>query len=79
LNFGTGEKLIRKIKGFETEILLGLESKTFLPVQVLHQPNGRCEGFENLFIVSEGGGYAGGIILSAADGIKADVGFVLEE
>jgi uncharacterized protein len=79
LNFSNGEKLIRKIKGFETGNLLGLESKTFLPVQVLHQPNRRCEGFENLFIVGEGSGYAGGIISSAADGIKAAVWFALEE
>jgi len=66
---------IRKIKGFETGNLLGLESKTSSPVQVLRQPNGRCEGFENLYMVGEGSGYAGGIISSAADGIKAAVGF----
>jgi uncharacterized protein len=65
----------RKIKGFETGNLLGLESKTSSPVQVLRQPNGRCEGFENLYMVGEGSGYAGGIISSAADGIKAAVGF----
>jgi uncharacterized FAD-dependent dehydrogenase len=66
---------IRKIKGFETGTLLGLESKTSSPVQVLRQPNGRCEGFENLFIMGEGSGYAGGIISSAADGVKAAMGF----
>jgi len=66
---------IRKIKGFETGNLLGLESKTSSPVQVLRQPNGKCEGFENLFMVGEGSGYAGGIISSAADGIKAAMGF----
>jgi hypothetical protein len=37
-----------------------------------------CEGFENLFMVGEGSGYAGGIISSAADGIKAAMGFVSE-
>jgi uncharacterized protein len=63
------------MRGFETGNLLGLESKTSSPVQVLRQPNGKCEGFENLFIVGEGSGYAGGIISSAADGIKAAVGF----
>ena len=66
---------IRKIKGFETGNLLGLESKTSSPVQVLRQPNGQCDGFENLFMVGEGSGYAGGIISSAADGIKAAMGF----
>jgi len=71
-------EFIRKIKGFETGNLLGLESKTSSPVQVLRQPNGRCEGFENLFMVGEGSGYAGGIISSAADGIKAAMGLVLK-
>ncbi len=66
---------IRKMKGFETGNLLGLESKTSSPVQVLRQPNGRCEGFENLFLVGEGSGYAGGIISSGADGIKAAMEF----
>lgn len=62
---------IRKMKGFETGILLGLESKTSSPVQVLRHPDGKTEGFENLYIAGEGSGYAGGIISSAADGIKA--------
>ncbi len=62
---------IRKIKGFETGILLGFESKTSSPVQVLREPNGKCEGFENLYIIGEGSGYAGGIISSGADGVKA--------
>ena len=70
---------LRKIKGFETGNLIGLESKTSSPVQVLRQPKGRCDGFENLFIVGEGSGYAGGIISSAADGIKAAMGFGFEQ
>ena len=61
----------RKMKGFETGNLLGLESKTSSPVQVVREQNGQVSGFENLYIVGEGSGYAGGIISSAADGIKA--------
>jgi len=60
----------RKLKGYEKGILLGLESKTSSPVQVLREENGLCSGFSNLFMVGEGSGYAGGIISSAADGIK---------
>jgi uncharacterized protein len=67
---------IRKIKGFEKGNLLGLESKTSSPVQVLRQPSGKCEGFENLYIMGEGSGYAGGIISSAADGIKTAMNFI---
>ncbi|MEZ5104324.1 MAG: NAD(P)/FAD-dependent oxidoreductase [Draconibacterium sp.] len=65
------QDFIRKMNGFETGNLLGLESKTSSPVQVIRESNGRCEEFNNLYIVGEGSGYAGGIISSAADGIKA--------
>jgi len=38
---------------------------------VIRRDDGKCEGFENLYIVGEGSGYAGGIISSGADGIRA--------
>jgi len=60
-----------KLRGYEDGILLGLESKTSSPVQVLREPGGRCTGFENLYMAGEGSGYTGGIISSGADGIKA--------
>ena len=66
---GLGE-FCRKVNGYDTGILLGLESKTSSPVQALRDKRGKCEGFENLYISGEGSGYAGGIISSAADGIK---------
>ncbi|MDD3813739.1 MAG: FAD-dependent monooxygenase [Desulfocapsaceae bacterium] len=61
----------RKIKGFETGIIMGLESKTSSPIQVLREAEGLCCGFENLYLVGEGSGYAGGIISSGTNGIKA--------
>lgn len=61
----------KKIKGFETGLMLGLESKTSSPVQVVRDEHRRCEGFENIFIIGEGSGYAGGITSSAVDGVKA--------
>jgi len=66
----------RKIKGFETGIMMGLESKTSSPVQVIRDEYRRCEGFENIFIVGEGSGYAGGITSSAVDGVKAGMGIL---
>ncbi len=60
----------RKLTGYDKGILIGLESKTSSPIQAVRHPNGLCEGFDNLFIAGEGSGYAGGIISSAADGIK---------
>ncbi|MBN2350184.1 MAG: FAD-dependent monooxygenase [Bacteroidales bacterium] len=65
------EDFSRKIKGFDTGIILGLESKTSSPIQVIRDDNGRCAGFENLYILGEGSGFAGGIISSAADGVRA--------
>jgi hypothetical protein len=67
---------IRKMRGFETGNLIGLESKTSSPIQVVREKNGLVEGFENLYIIGEGSGYAGGIISSAADGVRAAMGLV---
>lgn len=60
----------KKIKGFETGLMMGLESKTSSPVQVIRDEHRRCEGFTNIFIIGEGSGYAGGITSSAVDGVK---------
>ncbi len=65
------QDFIRKMKGFENGNLLGFESKTSSPIQVIREKNGLCEGFENLYVIGEGSGYAGGIVSSAADGIRA--------
>jgi len=65
---------IKKMKGFETGNILGLESKTSAPIQVNRDTQGKCIGFENLFVIGEGSGYAGGIISSAADGVKVALG-----
>ena len=67
---------IRKMRGFETGNLIGLESKTSSPIQVVREKKGLCEGFDNLYVIGEGSGYAGGIISSAADGVKAAMGLI---
>ncbi len=63
----------RKLHGFDKGVLMGLESKTSSPIQVSRDKNGKCTGFENLYFVGEGSGYAGGIISSAADGVKCAI------
>jgi hypothetical protein len=63
----------KKIKGFESGNIMGLESKTSSPIQAVRETNGLCAGFENLYMVGEGSGYSGGIISSAADGIKTAI------
>jgi uncharacterized protein len=59
-----------KLAGFDQGILMGLESKTSSPLQADRELNGQSRGIKNLYIVGEGSGYAGGIISSAADGIR---------
>lgn len=66
----------RKMRGFETGNILGLESKTSAPIQVERDKSGLCLGFENLYLIGEGSGYAGGIISSGADGVKAAMGIL---
>ncbi|MBL7157777.1 MAG: FAD-dependent monooxygenase [Candidatus Omnitrophica bacterium] len=61
----------RKIKGFETGTIMGLDSKSSSPIQVLRGESYLSDGFENLYVAGEGSGYSGGIISSGADGIKA--------
>ncbi|MDX2431253.1 MAG: FAD-dependent oxidoreductase, partial [Bacteroides sp.] len=67
----------RKLHGFDKGMLMGLESKTSSPIQVARDREGKCEGFENLYFVGEGSGYAGGIISSAADGVKCAMALAL--
>ncbi|MBU1473407.1 MAG: NAD(P)-binding protein [Acidobacteria bacterium] len=66
----------RQLPGFETGNLIGLESKTSSPIQVLRNRDGLCEGFKNLYLIGEGSGYAGGIVSSGVDGIRAALGVV---
>lgn len=60
----------RKLHDFDQGLLMGLESKTSSPIQVSRDRVGKCDGFKNLYFVGEGSGFAGGIISSAADGLK---------
>ncbi len=70
------EQFSRQLQGFETGSLIGLESKTSSPIQVLRNQDGLCEGFKNLYLIGEGSGYAGGIISSGVDGIRAALGII---
>ncbi len=66
----------RKLVGFESGNIMGLESKTSAPIQVIRDSGYRCLGFDNLFVVGEGSGHSGGIISSAADGIKVALNLI---
>jgi uncharacterized protein len=60
----------QKMKGYETGILLGLESKTSSPVQVIRDKETLSSRYDNFYLAGEGSGWAGGIVSSAADGIR---------
>ncbi|HPA15616.1 MAG TPA: hypothetical protein PKV75_10160 [Desulfobacterales bacterium] len=60
----------KKLRGFEEGIALGLESKTSSPLKADRTSNFTTSPFTNLYICGEGSGNAGGIISSAADGVK---------
>lgn len=64
----------RQIRGFDTGVIMGLESKTSSPIQAIRDEHGLCAGFFNLCLVGEGSGHSGGIISSAADGIRTALG-----
>ncbi len=61
----------RKLRGYEDGTLLGLESKTSAAVQALRDPVALTSGYGNLYLAGEGSGWSGGIVSSAADGLKA--------
>ncbi|MEI6385148.1 MAG: NAD(P)-binding protein [Spirochaetota bacterium] len=59
-----------KLRGYDEGQLLGLESKTSAPIQVLRHPESLNSGYSNLYIAGEGSGWSGGIVSSAADGLR---------
>ncbi len=63
----------KKLKGFESGNIMGLESKTSAPIQAVRDKSRLCQGFDNLFIIGEGSGHSGGIISSGVDGIKSAI------
>jgi uncharacterized protein len=69
----------RKLKGFNEGNILGLESKTSSPIQVSRTKEGLCQGFNNLYFLGEGSGWAGGIISSGGDGIKGAMDIIRKE
>ena len=63
----------RKIKGFASNdaVLTGIETRTSAPVRIMRKENMESESIGNFYPIGEGAGYAGGIMSSAVDGIKA--------
>jgi uncharacterized protein len=63
----------KKMPGFITAEahLIGVETRTSSPVRICRRPDGQSETVKGIYPCGEGAGYAGGIISSSLDGIKA--------
>ncbi|MCA1754184.1 MAG: FAD-dependent monooxygenase [Spirochaeta sp.] len=60
----------RKLNGYDKGLLLGLESKSSAHIQVERDPVQLYAGYPNFFVAGEGGGWSGGIVSSASDGLR---------
>jgi uncharacterized FAD-dependent dehydrogenase len=54
-------------------ILTGAETRSTSPVRILRDETMQVVGFRGVYTAGEGGGYSGGIISSAADGVRAAI------
>ncbi len=66
----------KKVPGFDSGIILGLESKTSAPLQAVREVDRCCRGFSNLYMAGEGSGWSGGIISSGVDGIRTALAII---
>jgi len=63
----------RKMPGFcsPEAVLIGVETRTSSPLRILREEDFQSRTVKGLYPCGEGSGYAGGIVSSALDGIKA--------
>jgi hypothetical protein len=63
----------KRIRGFTLAdaVLTGIETRTSSPVRILRGKDYQSISIKGLYPAGEGSGYAGGILSSAMDGIKA--------
>ena len=63
----------REIQGFDMDdaVLTAVESRTSAPLRILRDESMQSPTHRGLYPVGEGAGYAGGIVSSAVDGLKA--------
>lgn len=64
--------MARRLRGYDRPdaVLTGVETRSSSPVRVTRGQDGQSLGTQGLFPCGEGGGYAGGIMSAAADGIR---------
>ena len=66
------EYMGKRLKGFSDDdaILSGVETRSSSPVRMIRDKENKSLGLNNLYVVGEGSGHAGGIVSSAVDGIR---------
>jgi len=71
----------RAIPGFASEagLLVGLESRSSGPLRVPRGPGRRALGWDNLYALGEGAGFAGGIMSAALDGARGALAWLADE
>jgi uncharacterized FAD-dependent dehydrogenase len=57
-------------------VLTGVEARSTSPVRVLREGSGEAPEMQGLYPCGEGAGYAGGIVSSAADGVRMAMKFL---
>lgn len=67
----------KKLKGFDNgdAILVGIESRSSAPYQVVRDDN-MMTNIHGVYVIGEGGGFAGGIVSSAVEGIKCAISII---
>lgn len=65
--------LARRLRGFDLPdaVLTGVETRSSSPVRIERDDTGESVSIKGMFPAGEGAGYAGGIISSAIDGMRA--------
>ncbi|MGB2962581.1 MAG: hypothetical protein WBB69_01195 [Anaerolineales bacterium] len=68
----------KRIQGFicDDAVLTGVETRTSSPVRIIRGKDYQSISVRGLYPIGEGSGYAGGILSSAMDGIKAAEAFI---
>lgn len=63
----------RRMRGYVTEeaVLIGIESRTSSPCRLVRGADFQAPGLRGVHPAGEGAGYAGGIVSSAVDGLRA--------
>lgn len=65
--------MARRLQGFDLDgaVMTAVETRSSSPVRILRDENMQSVSLQGLYPCGEGAGYAGGIMSSAVDGIKA--------